>query len=63
MNVIKFLLIQCFVGLSGNKMAQELLHRWNVGNPECNDGVLILYVAATNSPYIHCKQKYFIQQC
>ncbi|XP_053991999.1 uncharacterized protein LOC128883541 isoform X2 [Hylaeus volcanicus] len=40
-------------GLSGNKMAQELLHRWSVGNPECSDGLLLLYVKATNSPYIH----------
>ncbi|XP_053992002.1 uncharacterized protein LOC128883541 isoform X5 [Hylaeus volcanicus] len=24
-----------------------------VGNPECSDGLLLLYVKATNSPYIH----------
>ena len=46
-------------GVSGNTMAGHLLHRWGVGTPECQDGVLLLYVASENTPFIHCLREIY----
>lgn len=40
-------------GVDGAQMARQLLERWNVGKLECQDGVILLYLASEKRPFLH----------
>lgn len=37
-------------------MANDLLHRFNIGIKECQDGVLLLYSDVDQKVYLRCRE-------
>lgn len=41
-------------GVTGESMAVDLLRRFDIGDKQCQDGVIVLYIEADRSLYIRC---------